>query len=328
MKQAERDRKPALLGGSSGSVDHKVRSRSANLIIAGTTRAASTSLFNYLAAHPDVCPSTLKETRFFLDLDYPLPRAHSYTEGIDIYRQFFLQCDPSALQMEATPDYLYAKGTAPRIRTSLQSVRLVFVLREPIARLVSWYRFAKQYGMIPSTMSLEEYVDEQEVSDSTTQTVPQHLRTLAQGRYSHYLRHYYRHFDPADILVLKSEDLATAPLAQLRRVCDFAGLKADFYEEFSFLNLNQSEAVRSGAFQRWILRSGRYLRLKVHNRPIARKSLRTIWHTLRPVVRRLNTATAQPVAIPDYVLQHLQDYYKDEPRELADLLHAEKWSWS
>jgi hypothetical protein len=36
------------------------------LIIAGTSKAGTRSVFNYLAGHPQICPAE-KETRFFLD---------------------------------------------------------------------------------------------------------------------------------------------------------------------------------------------------------------------------------------------------------------------
>ena len=42
------------------------------LIIGGTTKAGTTSLHAYLSDHPQVCASSIKETRFFLDRDYPL----------------------------------------------------------------------------------------------------------------------------------------------------------------------------------------------------------------------------------------------------------------
>ena len=41
-----------------------------NLVIAGVPKAGTTSLFNYLAQHPDICPSDVKETRYFEPLRY------------------------------------------------------------------------------------------------------------------------------------------------------------------------------------------------------------------------------------------------------------------
>src|SRR5258707_7798728 len=43
-----------------------------NLIIAGAPRCATTSLFRWLAAHPDVVVSHTKETRYLIDQGYPL----------------------------------------------------------------------------------------------------------------------------------------------------------------------------------------------------------------------------------------------------------------
>ena len=42
------------------------------LIIGGASKAGTTSMFSYLAEHPQICASHAKETRFFLDSDYPL----------------------------------------------------------------------------------------------------------------------------------------------------------------------------------------------------------------------------------------------------------------
>lgn len=74
------------------------------LIIAGTTKAATTSLFNYLADHPEICASNVKETRFFLDADYPLPAKYRFEDGLDKYELYFVHCSASHIRMEATPD--------------------------------------------------------------------------------------------------------------------------------------------------------------------------------------------------------------------------------
>src|SRR4051794_41003093 len=44
-----------------------------NLIIAGVSKGGTTSLFRYLAQHPDICPSPIKELRYFEPLRYGEP---------------------------------------------------------------------------------------------------------------------------------------------------------------------------------------------------------------------------------------------------------------
>ena len=57
------------------------------IIIGGTTKAATTSLYFYLADHPNVCASNIKETRFFLDADYPLPVKYRLEDGLEKYEK-------------------------------------------------------------------------------------------------------------------------------------------------------------------------------------------------------------------------------------------------
>ena len=43
------------------------------LVMVGTYRSGTTSLFRYLSDHPQVAPSSLKETGYFLPVDEPAP---------------------------------------------------------------------------------------------------------------------------------------------------------------------------------------------------------------------------------------------------------------
>ena len=113
------------------------------LIIGGATKAGTTSLYFYLADHPEICASNLKETRFFLDAEYPLPAKYRLEDGLDKYEKYFNHCQKQSLRLEATPDYLYSPDTPQKIKHSLPNVKMFFILREPIDRLTSWYRFAK-----------------------------------------------------------------------------------------------------------------------------------------------------------------------------------------
>src|SRR3712207_1668459 len=95
------------------------------LIIGGTTKAATTSLFSYLADHPQICASSLKESRFFLDADYPVSSKCRFEDGLDKYDELFQHCrDDRLLRLEATPDYLYSAATPQKIKFSLPKAKL------------------------------------------------------------------------------------------------------------------------------------------------------------------------------------------------------------
>ena len=212
------------------------------LIVGGTTKAATTSLFAYLTDHPAVCAATYKETRFFLSSDYPLPSKYRYKGDVEEYTSLFPNCDETQLRMESTPDYLYCEKACERITDFLPHAKLVFSLREPVSRLISWYRFAKQIGKLPETLSFDAYVELLfTVLDSNAENEEQHLRTLRQGCYAIYLERYFNRFGPTRIHVLFYEGLAAQPAKVMMDLSDFAGIDAGFYRDYAFKVTNRTE---------------------------------------------------------------------------------------
>src|SRR5436190_2707494 len=128
------------------------------LIIGGTTKAATTSLYFYLKEHPQVCVASMKETRFFLDKNYPLDIHLTIEKGISNYYDYFKKAE-NKLKIDITPDYLYCENTALSIKENLKNVKLVFILREPVSRMVSWYKFAMQNGFLHQHCLFQEYID-------------------------------------------------------------------------------------------------------------------------------------------------------------------------
>jgi hypothetical protein len=65
-------------------------SRHRFLIIGGTSKAGTTSVFNYLQGHPQVRAAFSKETRFYLEKDYPLPsQRRCQKDGSEAYQGNF-----------------------------------------------------------------------------------------------------------------------------------------------------------------------------------------------------------------------------------------------
>ena len=79
-------------------------------IIAGVNKAGTTSLFVSLSTHPDVAPSSIKETRFFLPPRYGHSAARPRRSGT--------RTSPTAgdrpVHLEATPSYFYGGAAVAR----------------------------------------------------------------------------------------------------------------------------------------------------------------------------------------------------------------------
>lgn len=115
-----------------------------DLLIVGAQKAGTTALFNYLDARPGFVGAQRKELRFF-------NRDERYARGVEWYEQFFDARRPG-VKFEATPEYLYHPAVPERIHAHYPDVRIVMLLREPVARAYSaWnmYRHWADTGFMP-----------------------------------------------------------------------------------------------------------------------------------------------------------------------------------
>src|SRR6056297_1307982 len=138
------------------------------LIIGGTTKAGTTSLFKYLSDHPEFCPARFKETRYFLNKNYQLQRTGKGDDYLENEYNKLFSCEDGLINLEATPDYLYSENTASFIKNTLSGadVKVVFLLRNPVDRFISWFKFAKQDGKIETNAAIKDYFEANIHADS------------------------------------------------------------------------------------------------------------------------------------------------------------------
>lgn len=118
-----------------------------NFIVIGAAKAGTTALYWYLAEHPAVFMSGVKETNFFAygvdgqgRLIYGDPDVHKFpVKTLAEYEALF--ADPGGAQAvgEASPIYLECPQAPGRIRALLPDVRLVCCLRHPVERAYADY---------------------------------------------------------------------------------------------------------------------------------------------------------------------------------------------
>ena len=149
-----------------------------NLVIAGAPKCGTTSLFEWLVDHPQVCGSSVKETRYFVDRGarWLNPRANFHDHGLDGYEAYFRHCDGarSKLIVEGTPVYLYQATAPPALASIEPRPQLLFILRRPSDRVYSVYNSARNEASLPPGLTFSDYVadrmhrrgDGDEVDDS------------------------------------------------------------------------------------------------------------------------------------------------------------------
>lgn len=290
-----------------------------NLIIAGVVKGGTTSLYTYLARHPDICCSSVKETCYFLKYRYGQwdARYHNVSDPYQQYQSYFQHYQNQKYIMEATPAYFEGgKNVAQAIKNTLgDDVKIVIVLREPIQRLISFFKYKKTVLAIDKKLTLQAYINQ-------CQSLPFEERIKEEndtywgidgGYYANYLPDWFQVFGDS-VKVLFFDDLQTNVQSFLENLCAWLNLEYDFSEE-SFQVENKSLGYKNIYLQKIALSLNTKAEKFWRSHPMIKKNLRDIYRLLNGVKweEKINSET----------LNYLKELYQPYNQELSKQLLAQ-----
>lgn len=129
-----------------------LRMHRVNLFIIGVNKAGTSWLYYFLDQHPDVFMSEVKELYYFSD-ERPGPPT------LDAYHNHFPFDEDYTYYGEATPMYYRHQATAEDIHAYNPEAKVLAIVRDPIQRLLSQYRYHKQLGLLDEDTTLDEALD-------------------------------------------------------------------------------------------------------------------------------------------------------------------------
>lgn len=230
-----------------------------NFLVLGAARCGTTSLHYYLAEHPDVCMSAIKEPNYFLFAqtgDGPRPwiddRKIVAKSVPDRARYERLFADPAGAVGEASPLYLYTRETPGLIRDAVPDARLIAIVREPVERTWSHFVYVND-GLGDQTVPAFRAAVERELGlgYEPYRTGTHFVRLSA---YADQLERYRQVFAAEQLLVVGYDDLIARTPATLARICRFLGIDDGFAFDTS-VQYNPSSGEQS-----WVARLDRVVR--------------------------------------------------------------------
>lgn len=281
-----------------------------HLIICGAEKCGTTSVFGYLSAHPQVRASSTKETDYFRD---PAASLVGYLGYFD------RTSSNTSVLLESSPGYMAeSEVVAPRLAKCVPSARLVFLLRDPIDRLRSSFRFYKSRLHVPNDMSFEAFVEicfayeAQQVDPSRVGILAWHLGSLSRGRYEEQLANFSTVMPTEQLLVIHYDDLRDDVRGCVQRIAAFAGLDSVFFENFTFGRENVSFLARYRALQ-WIA-----IRVNDGLEPLWRRQPR-LKRALLKAYKGMNERPLEPDPLTPATIQRLKEWYAPTYQLLAQL---------
>jgi hypothetical protein len=203
-----------------------------DFIIIGAQKCGTTSLYHFLAQHPQLTPSYVKEVHFFDG--GPDPRIDNFRKGPAWYRAHFpLMKTVSTRQktFEASPMYIFNPLVPKRIADLVPEVKLIALLRDPTERAISHYFHERRKGREP--LGIMEALQSEEARlgpvlgrQDYKNDIFGHQSYKSRGLYHDQLERYLHHFQRESFLLINSEKLLTEPQNSLRRIFEFVEVDA------------------------------------------------------------------------------------------------------
>ena len=201
-----------------------------NVFLIGVQKSATTSVYDWVAQHPEVCaPVSMKDTPFFID-------DKLYTKGVQfldkIYRNEYTN-EPIILNGSA--HIIFFDRAIKRIRKLNPESKHILILRNPIDRAISAYNFAVKRNL--ENESLTEAVKQESLRINHPDLKVQSETTyVSHGLYFKQLSNFYRYFNPEQLLILFYEDVKNYPHDIVNQIYTFLGVDKNFKPEFRTLN--------------------------------------------------------------------------------------------
>lgn len=178
--------------------------RRPDYIVIGAMKCGTSTLAAQLGAQTGLFMTDPKEPNYFSDDE-------NFARGPDWYSGLFAAAASDDLLGEASthytkrPDY---PQTIARLKASVPAPRLVYMIRDPIARLVSHYVHIWSEG---------------ETGDPIGVALEKEPRLVDYGRYGWQITPFVEAFGPEAILLTSLERLTAAPQAELTRIAAHIG---------------------------------------------------------------------------------------------------------
>lgn len=194
-----------------------------HFFIAGAQRSGTTYLYQQCVEHPQIEMATpvRPEPKYFINQWQTTTTATSY------YDRYFGHKVGATVFGEKSTSYIEIESAAQRIAQCIPDAKIVFVLRNPVTRAISNYRFSVKHGVEQASLAEAIYHEEHRRHryDATKMSVSP-FAYMQRGRYIDYIRMYERYFAPEQFHIMIYEQM-THDIRVIQQLYAFLGVNAD-----------------------------------------------------------------------------------------------------
>jgi len=284
-----------------------------NFIIVGAPKAGTTSLYHYLSEHPEVFMSEPKEVNYF---------SKEEIEQQGLYYQDFKATDLKSYEAlfstvsneiaigEGSVSYLFYPKTPTKIKEVVPNVKIIILLRDPVARAYSHYLMDFRMGLV--NLSFEDVVYKTGSHNKIDLYYQQYVEL---GLYYDQVRRYIDTFGADSVKIYLQDDLKKDPHHIIVDLYNFIGVKSSFTAD-----TNQQHNTFSMPKNRLIH--------KLYSSYIFRTLTKNILNEkLKEKVKDIFFERKKKPTLHNETKQYLQKIYTEDIKRLESLINQDLSLW-
>jgi hypothetical protein len=284
-----------------------------NFFLVGAMKSGTTSLYQYLAAHPQAFLSPIKEPQYFCKERPPQPsdRANGIITDWEDYVRLFEQARYEVAVGEASTGYLYSRFAADEIHRMFPKARILIILRDPAERAYSQYLTEWRWNY--NHASFRESLSYDRVPGEPLAWVASRPH-IAISLYHDQVKRYLDTFGTDQVRVYLFDDLKRDVDSLMSDVCGFLGLEQRFAAKSFEVRFNRSAKPRFVTLDRFLVE------------PLSSRLLTPAMRArLRERLRRIYYRQGRSIDPADRA--YLAGIFRDDILKLQDLIHRDLSPW-
>jgi len=293
----------------------------------GVPKSGTSSLFEWLDAHPEIQGSAPKETFFFMDPAHPLAGHHGSKASEDdilAFEKFYDNGSKASLRFEGTTHTYYQAMAREWFVNLTPKPCVAMLLREPARRLLSSFRFTRdKIANCDRSLTFNQYVHwllagktdrlDQFYIDAGSLWIAR--RELELGQYVRWIDWWLEELPRECFRLVLFEQMQAEPCATTMALCDWLDVDSGWYLDYDFNARNPTYPVSMQGLHRIIRRLD----------PLVPRSL--VRDKVKAAYLRLQSRGRAPDQDYEEGLRRLRAYFAPYNRELAERygLALQRW---
>ena len=221
-----------------------MRANFPNLFLAGAPKCGTTSLYDWLAQHPDIFAPIIKEPIYFgSDLTSQFERRSK-----ENYLSLYNSRGKERFALDGSTHYFYAQKAPAEIASTVPDARVIIALRHPAEAAHSMFHqlcFNGSETLPDFAASLDAEADRAANMEPVRKGFPENLLYSRVYAYRANVTRYFEQFGPARVKVILLDDLKAKPEMVIAEIFEWLEIDASLATSINTSASNGAKKQRS-----------------------------------------------------------------------------------